>query len=84
MIWRPYAGTSSRPARWDKPAVVFLHGIPDSWYLFHHQLNELAAYYHVLSVDLKGCGQSEKSPGDYRHVGVADQLVGLLDVLGIE
>jgi pimeloyl-ACP methyl ester carboxylesterase len=68
----------------DKPAVVFLHGIPDSWYLFHHQLNELAASYHVLSVDLKGYGQSEKSPGDYRHVGVAEQLVGLLDVLGVE
>ncbi|MEV0067518.1 MULTISPECIES: alpha/beta fold hydrolase [unclassified Amycolatopsis] len=72
------AGTS------DKPVVVFLHGIPDSWYLFHHQITDLAADFRVLSIDLKGYGQSEKSPGDYRHVGVADQLVGLLDVLGIE
>jgi pimeloyl-ACP methyl ester carboxylesterase len=68
----------------DAPTVVFLHGIPDSWYLFHNQVNDLSADYHVLSVDIKGYGQSEKGPGDYRHVGVSDQLVGLLDVLGIE
>jgi pimeloyl-ACP methyl ester carboxylesterase len=68
----------------DKPTVVFLHGIPDSWYLFHHQINDLADDFHILSIDLKGYGQSEKASGDYRHLGVADQLVGLLDLLGIE
>lgn len=68
----------------DAPTVIFLHGIPDTWYLFHHQVNDLSADYHVLSIDLKGYGQSEKGPGDYRHGGVSEQLVGLLDVLGIE
>lgn len=66
------------------PRVVFLHGIPDSWYLWHHQVSALCSDYRVLSLDLKGYGQSEKRSGDYRHVGVSDQLVGLLDVLGIE
>jgi pimeloyl-ACP methyl ester carboxylesterase len=65
------------------PTVIFLHGIPDSWYLWHNQVNDLASDYHVLSIDLKGYGQSEKRSGDYRHEGVAEQLVGLLDVLGI-
>ena len=32
----------------------------------------------------KGYGQSEKRPGDYRHEGVAQQLLGLLDVIGID
>jgi pimeloyl-ACP methyl ester carboxylesterase len=68
----------------DAPILVFLHGIPDSWYLWHHQVNDFAADRHVLSVDLKGYGQSEKGPGDYRQVGVSEQLLGLLDVLGIE
>lgn len=66
------------------PTVVFLHGIPDSWYLWHHQVNDLSTDYRVLSIDLKGYGQSEKRPGDYRQVGVSEQLVGLLDVLGID
>ena len=70
--------------RQDAPTVVFLHGIPDSWYLWHNQVNDLSAEYHVLSIDIKGYGQSEKGPGDYRHAGVAEQLLGLFDVLEIE
>jgi pimeloyl-ACP methyl ester carboxylesterase len=66
------------------PTVVFLHGIPDSWYLWHHQMNDLSADHHVISVDLKGYGQSEKRPGDYRQEGVSEQFVGLLDQLGID
>lgn len=68
----------------DAPTVVFLHGIPDSWYLWHHQINDLSADHRVIAVDLKGYGQSDKRPGDYRQEGVAEQFVGLLDRIGIE
>jgi pimeloyl-ACP methyl ester carboxylesterase len=63
--------------------VVLLHGIPDSWFLWHHQIAALAKTHRVIAVDLKGYGQSEKRPGDYRHEGVAQQLLALLDVIGI-
>jgi len=43
--------------------VVFLHGLPDSWYQWHHQMAALAGEYRVIGFDLKGYGQSEKSPG---------------------
>lgn len=67
-----------------KEAVVFLHGIPDSWYQWHHQMAALAGDHHCLAFDLKGYGQSEKSPGDYRHQAAAEQLVAALDVVGVE
>lgn len=63
--------------------VVFLHGIPDSWYQWHHQMAALAGTYRCIAPDLKGYGQSEKKAGDYRHEGAADNLYALLDTIGV-
>ncbi|MGV9799365.1 alpha/beta fold hydrolase [Mycobacterium sp. NPDC003449] len=65
------------------PTVVFVHGVPDSWWQWHYVLDGLADRYHCLAVDLKGYGQSDKRTGDYRQSGVADQLGALLDTLGV-
>lgn len=67
-----------------KEVIVFLHGIPDSWYQWHHQMASLADRYRCIAVDLKGYGQSDKGAGDYRHEGAAAQLVSLLDVIGLD
>lgn len=64
--------------------IVFLHGIPDSWYQWHHQMAALAHDYRCIGVDLKGYGQSEKSPGDYRHEAAAEQLLGALGLAGVD
>lgn len=64
--------------------IAFLHGIPDSWYQWHHQMAALSSDYHCLAFDLKGYGQSEKSPGDYRHQAAAEQLVGALGLIGVD
>jgi pimeloyl-ACP methyl ester carboxylesterase len=63
--------------------VVFLHGMPDSWFLWHHQMAALAGLYRCLAIDLKGYGQSEKERGDYSYGGVAAQLGALLDSIGV-
>jgi alpha/beta hydrolase fold len=60
------------------PTVVFLHGVPDSWWQWHYALESLSDQYHCVAVDLKGYGQSEKRTGDYRQRGVATQLHALL------
>lgn len=65
------------------PTVVFLHGLPDSWWQWHYALEALSARYHCLAIDLKGYGQSDKGSGDYRQAGVAQQLGALLDTLRI-
>lgn len=66
------------------PTVVFLHGVPDSWWQWHYALDALADRYHCLAVDLKGYGQSDKRTGDYRQAGVAAQLGALLDALDVD
>lgn len=63
--------------------VVLLHGIPESWHCWHHQIPTLATQFRVLAIDLKGYGQSDKKDGDYTGNGVARELIGLLDALGI-
>ncbi|WP_051840613.1 alpha/beta fold hydrolase [Streptomyces sp. NRRL F-5126] len=69
----------------DGEPVVMLHGIPDSWYMWRHQIDDLARRGHrVLAIDLKGYGQSEKRAGDYRHEGVSEQLLALLDLIGVD
>ncbi|MFE2041425.1 alpha/beta fold hydrolase [Streptomyces sp. NPDC059477] len=66
------------------PVVVFLHGIPESWFMWHRQIDALAATHRVIAIDLKGYGQSEKGTGDYRQVGVAEQLSAMLTQIGVD
>jgi len=64
--------------------VVFLHGLPESWFSWHYQIEEVSKKYRVIAVDLKGYGQSDKSDGDYTAQGVANEIIALLDVIGLE
>lgn len=66
----------------DEP-VVFLHGLPDAWYLWHHQMAAFAGDHRCVAFDLKGYGQSSKTEGDYRHEAAAEELVAALDRIGI-
>ena len=63
--------------------IVFLHGLPDSWYQWHHQMAALSATHRCIAVDLKGYGQSHVGPGDYSHEGAGDQLVAMLETIGV-
>jgi pimeloyl-ACP methyl ester carboxylesterase len=64
--------------------IVFLHGLPDSWYQWHHQMADLCDRYRCIAFDLKGYGQSEKGEGDYRHEAAAEQLVSALNRIGVD
>ena len=83
------AGDSAR-LRWhlvearEGEPVVFLHGVPGSWYDWHHQIADLARDHRVVAIVLKGLGQTQNTPGDYRPAGIAEQLVALFDVLQLE
>ena len=64
--------------------VVLLHGIPESWQCWRHQMPKLATQFRVLAFDLKGYGQSDKSEGDYTANNVARELIQCLDAIGID
>ena len=54
----------------DGDPVVLLHGIPESWMCWKHQMPALATQFRVLAFDLKGYGRSDKADGDYTGNGV--------------
>lgn len=44
------------------PLVVFVHGFPDFWYSWRHQMDGLRDSYRVVAMDLRGYNLSDKPP----------------------
>lgn len=69
------------------PAVVLLHGFPDSMHLWRHQIPALtAAGLRVIAPDLRGFGESD-APEEveaYALATVLADVVALLDALGVD
>jgi pimeloyl-ACP methyl ester carboxylesterase len=69
------------------PLVLLLHGWPESWYSWRHQLPALAdAGYHAVAPDVRGYGDSDR-PHEieaYSMKTLVADWVGLLDALGEE
>ncbi|KAI3813575.1 hypothetical protein L1987_18302 [Smallanthus sonchifolius] len=64
------------------PFVLLLHGFPETWFSWHHQIHHLASHgYHVVAPDLRGCGDSDSppSPSSYTMFHIVADLIGLLD-----
>jgi pimeloyl-ACP methyl ester carboxylesterase len=67
------------------PLVVLLHGFPEFWYAWRHQLPALAdAGYRVVAPDLPGYNTSDKPPRvrDYRPQVLAQDMADLIVALG--
>lgn len=43
-----------------KPLMLFLHGYPEFWYSWRHQIVHFNKDYRVVAVDMRGYGDSEK------------------------
>lgn len=60
------------------PLVVLVHGFPQFWFAWRHQMVTLAAAgYRVAAIDLRGFGGSDKPPRGY------DTYMATLDVASI-
>ena len=71
----------------DGPLVILLHGFPEFWYGWRHQLAPLAAAgLFVAAPDQRGYNLSDKPAGiaAYRLDALADDVLGLADALGRE
>jgi len=69
----------------DDPLVLLLHGFPEFWYAWRHQLPALAeAGYRVVAPDLRGYNTSEKPKGvdAYRLRYLVRDVLGLIDAFG--
>ncbi|WP_067815366.1 alpha/beta hydrolase [Nocardia inohanensis] len=65
--------------------VIFCHGFPHTWYVWHHQMAEVAAAgYRAIAPDLRGYGRTE-APAEveaYTNEAVIGDLLALLDDIG--
>src|SRR3954462_8689149 len=67
------------------PPVILLHGFPEFWYGWRHQIGALAAAgFRVTAPDQRGYNTSDKPPGGaaYRLDERAADVVGLIEALG--
>ena len=67
------------------PLVVLLHGFPESWYSWRHQLPALAAAgYRAVAIDQRGYGDSSKPPTleDYRITELVADCAAVVEALG--
>ncbi|WP_219414888.1 alpha/beta fold hydrolase [Pseudonocardia nigra] len=65
------------------PLVVLLHGFPEFWWAWRHQLDALAERgYRAVAVDLRGYGDSDKPPRGYDLWTLAGDVAGLIRALG--
>jgi pimeloyl-ACP methyl ester carboxylesterase len=65
--------------------VVLLHGFPELWYSWRHQLRSLAAAgFHVVAPDMRGFGGTDRPAGveAYDAVSLAGDVVALMAAFG--
>ena len=67
------------------PLVVLVHGFPESWYSWRHQMPAIAAAgFRVVAPDMRGYGQTD-APSEiasYTIMHLVGDVTGLVDALG--
>lgn len=68
----------------EDPLVILLHGFPEFWYSWRHQLPVLGERYHVVAPDMRGYNLSDKPSrvADYRIENLVADVVGLIKHFG--
>jgi epoxide hydrolase 4 len=66
--------------------VVLLHGFPEFWYSWRHQIVGLSDEYTVVAPDMRGFNLSDKpkSIAEYQTSKMVDDVIGLINYLGHE
>jgi len=65
--------------------ILFLHGFPQFWFLWRHQLADLGSDHAVYAADMRGYNLSCKpaDPEAYRMRHLLGDIVGLIEELGL-
>jgi len=62
--------------------VILLHGFPEFWYSWRHQIPALARYFKVVVPDLRGYNYSDKPAGGYDLDTLSADIRGLIERFG--
>ncbi|OIV95091.1 hypothetical protein TanjilG_21481 [Lupinus angustifolius] len=69
------------------PIVLFLHGFPELWYSWRHQIQYISSQgYHAVAPDLRGYGDTDAptSITSYTCFHIVGDIIALIDSLGVE
>jgi pimeloyl-ACP methyl ester carboxylesterase len=64
--------------------VVLVHGWPQHWWMWRHVVPLLAPHARLVMIDLRGFGWSDAPAGPYDKQTLADDLIAVLDALGLD
>ena len=64
--------------------VLLLHGWPQHWWAWRKVIPLLAGDHRVICPDLRGFGWTDAPRSGYRTEELVDDLIALLDVMGLE
>lgn len=70
----------------DAPLMLCVHGFPECWYSWRHQLVEFSSEYRVVAVDMRGYNTSAKPARrtDYAVNNLVNDLKGIITGLGYQ
>ncbi|KAM5563999.1 epoxide hydrolase A [Rosa sericea] len=69
------------------PVILFLHGFPELWYCWRHQMHALASLgYRAVAPDLRGFGDTDApaEASSYTCLHVVGDLIALLDAVATD
>ncbi|MEA5449416.1 alpha/beta hydrolase [Leptolyngbya sp. CCNP1308] len=68
------------------PLMLFLHGFPEFWYSWRHQLDAFSDRYTCVALDLRGYNDSDKPTGinAYRLEVLVEDVRGAIAALGYD
>jgi pimeloyl-ACP methyl ester carboxylesterase len=68
------------------PLMLMLHGFPEFWYSWRHQMAEFAQDYRVVALDLRGYNDSDKPQDiDAYHIDIlVEDIAGAIGGLGCD
>lgn len=68
------------------PLMLMLHGFPEFWYSWRHQIPEFAKNYKVVALDLRGYNESDKPQqlSAYEMSELIQDIAGVIQGLGYD
>jgi pimeloyl-ACP methyl ester carboxylesterase len=65
------------------PPIVLLHGFPETWYCWRHQIPALSPRYRVIVPDLRGYGYTDKPASGYDKRTMPNDIWELMQHCGV-
>ena len=64
--------------------IIFLHGLGGNSNIWYKQIQEFRKHYNILLVDFYGHGENSEVKEEYSFPMLADEVVYIMDVVGIQ